>query len=1149
MSLSPPSSVVDRAFSPPSRSAPLAALASELRRPGVWIQVCRRAMEREPAWLEARLAPGDPLLAAIGRAGDATHDTAVAGAVCSLALGLCGQLDEAAALAAAARVLGEDAPAELGLLDAGRSPSLADLVAALRGDPIERIRRSSTVVEDQRGAGRPGSVTVSLHPEREPGLRLDAAMRIFAPPDPVLESALATVRGRIGCSPGPLRARVETEVGEVGGGDACAAAILVAVEALERKRSLSEEVVIVGAVGGDDRLGPSVEPDWDAALQIAAGMSSSQRLVAGAGGISTVHSLRRAVGAPARRRRIVVAIALVAIAAAVAAAFIVPSLGAEPKVEEAAAAAVRALPASPLHAALDAAHALSIEEDGLSRKTAAEVLATAPLTEATGQETGHLLAVGINGTDLVTTVSTRGRATRWRLRGGHLDPVGAVEFPAGSTFVALSESGRWLLVRPPESYERMLLIDTAGRRSSRYLVASEKTFYAVGGGGRPILARGGKKGLTFDRGIRPMPSVGDVEAVSISPSGRLLAVAASRRTAIFRRQGKSWKLWRKWQEEVPAIAGAEVARIEVDDRGETLASLEGLGTSLRWSSPHQVGEYETADGFGSLAGRSLYLLPSEHRLQLMQETSSGPAMATSFPAPVDGATKVPVAVSPAGDAAVVAGPDGLFSVIDLRRVRLPGADVVTDSVVVRADRLSFLAEVSGGSQLVSWDLRTLEPPRRGPVVPAEVRLAAATAGGRWIATTSDRPEIVIRNTLDGRVVGTLRGRGGESWSTIAADGAGTILAAVDESRDQVTVWKLARHGPGKVVGHVVYRGRSFDRPDPVFPDPLAVSPNGRTLVYGTASQLFARDLRTGVNSPLATGTHADVIRVRFGQGGRRIILAGATGVTQLSGPGWSQVKKLSSVEAHDAGFLRSGYVAAAGPVGVQLLTGHDPVQIDQGVDSQGIGPGTVSISEEGGAAVPEFEELPLVVLRIAKPDEAALCALAGGRAPASGGCGERPALPPARPAVGSAADRPEDSALSPSGLGAVQIGKPVTPSVARLPAYSWDGCAARTLPGRGAIVISDGERVESITLLPVNYADQRLEPQLHPATDEGLTPEGAYSARKIYGPPAETSGDRWRWWLSASSGARRQLSVSRDYSSPAPVTMSVADPVCKGWWE
>ena len=149
-----------------------------------------------------------------------------------------------------------------------------------------------------------------------------------------------------------------------------------------------------------------------------------------------------------------------------------------------------------------------------------------------------------------------------------------------------------------------------------------------------------------------MPSVGDVEAVSISPSGRLLAVAASRRTAIFRLEGAKWKLWRKWQEEVPSIAGAEVARIEVDDRGDTLASLEGLGSSLRWSSPHQVGEYETADGFGSLAGRSLYLLPSEHRLKLMQETPSGPAMATSFPAPVDGATQVPVAVSSVGDAAV-----------------------------------------------------------------------------------------------------------------------------------------------------------------------------------------------------------------------------------------------------------------------------------------------------------------------------------------------------------------------------------------------------------------------------------------------------------------------------------------------------------------
>ena len=104
--------------------------------------------------------------------------------------------------------------------------------------------------------------------------------------------------------------------------------------------------MIVGAVGNDNRLGPSVEPDWDAAREIAAGMSSSRRLVAGAAG-SPPCTRCAAPSAHRPRRRIVAAVALVAVAAAVALAFVVPSLEAEPKADEAAAAAVRALPTSP----------------------------------------------------------------------------------------------------------------------------------------------------------------------------------------------------------------------------------------------------------------------------------------------------------------------------------------------------------------------------------------------------------------------------------------------------------------------------------------------------------------------------------------------------------------------------------------------------------------------------------------------------------------------------------------------------------------------------------------------------------------------------------------------------------------------------------
>lgn len=1139
----------ERAFSMPRRTAPLVALAMELRMPGVWIQVCRTAARSAPEWLEERLEPGDPLVAAIGTCGVGKPDEATARAVCALALGLCGRLDEGSSLAPAAALLGEPAPPDLTALDRHDHPRLGDLVAELRGEHASRSWRVSTVVSARDETARAGVAIVSLHPDRAPGLRLDAPMRLFAFRDEPMSEAIDAVRAALPTPGAALLVRVESESGEAAGGDACAAAIAAAAEAASRGRSIDSRVTVAGALDRTGAIRPSRQPDWEQATKVLGAAGPDARIYAPGirpRPVESLRTLRRALAAPARRRRSAVVAAVTALGLAAAAAAILPGLGADADADSAARQAIELLPASPMHAAVSAARGLDLGESPLTREAAVKVLAAAPLTEVSGQEEGHLIAVAIDGAGEATTVSTKGRVTRWEIRDGRLHPLGAVAFPAGSEFLALSQSGRWLLVRPPESYEEALLIDTTGRRATRYLALPDEGAFAVGDSSEPVVAfvAGGTLKVW---GAPAAPAIdGNAEVVALSPSGKLLAVAADAgRTAIFRRAPGGWRLSRGWRTETGA---GFVAHLEVDDAGRTLLSASGLGDATFWASPRWKGDYQPSDAIGSLAGRSLYFVHSENELRLMQATRRGSAQAASFPAPVDGATERGVAVSPDGSRAMVAGPDGLFSLLDLRRVRMIPGGILTDSIDLAGSHLSVVEGTRGGTRLVSWDLSKLAPATVGPPVPGVGQVGVVTAEGELVVSCSELPAIAIRRASDGEVVGWVRGRGDESWGNLAADREGRLLAAVDAKRDAVTVWRLRHEPGGSVTGRVVYRGPAIKRAKPAFPDPLAISPDGRTLVYGTATRLIARDLRTGAQWDLPLDDAGEVVRVRFPTD-RRLLVSGSRGAFELSGKRLSVRHQLLAERVYDAGLLASGLVVIPTREGIQVLAGRQPILISQAYDAGRIGPGTVSVTAGGAVFVPTVSALPLVLMEDLELTPEKLCALAG-RAAAPDGCAPPPPLPPPLPPLGTAADRSPDVALSPEGLGWLRLGQPLPREVRRLPGYAWGACQARTLPGLGAAVITHAKRLETIVLFRASYADDDApyEEERELATDRGLTPGAAtYSAPLIYGPPDETLRDTMRWWLPRRNGGRTLLEVDSRYRDAQPLAMSVEERSCEGW--
>jgi hypothetical protein len=223
--------------------------------------------------------------------------------------------------------------------------------------------------------------------------------------------------------------------------------------------------------------------------------------------------------------------------------------------------------------------------------------------------------------------------------------------------------------------------------------------------------------------------------------------------------------------------------------------------------------------------------------------------------------------------------------------------------------------------------------------------------------------------------------------------------------------------------------------------------------------------------------------------------------------------------------------------------------IDDAVTGDGNGPGTLAASQDDSVIVPHTAHLPLVILRAESPRGARLCALAGGRGTGDNGCASPPSLPAPRPPSGSPEDHEPDTTLSPNGLGWLRLGRPLPAPVERLPAYSAGPCAVRALPGRGAAVISHGDRVESIALFSTLYvpedAGYRAEVEL--ATDRGITPSAAATAPEAYGKPDEVLAGMMRWQLPRTDGGQSVFSASRDYDNTAPMTMSTEGAQCEIW--
>jgi WD40 repeat protein len=796
-----------------------------------------------------------------------------------------------------------------------------------------------------------------------------------------------------------------------------------------------------------------------------------------------------------------------------------------------------------------AARALAAHEDGQTDETALRVMAANPLTEATGQEQGSLLAVAIDGGSVVTTVSSAGRATRWDFRDGRLHPRSAIELPPEASLEAMSPGGRWLLLRTPILFEEALLVDTSGRRATRLLAAPEESAFAISEGERPLVARGNGSRLLLDEGSSALPAEGEISTLAFSPSGRLLAVGnRAGGSAVFVRSGKGWKILRPWREE---SAIGEIERIEVDDRGTTLANLESsVGPGVRWQSLGRGTDPHSVEGEGWLGGRSLTLEPLEHRLKLVDQRPRASDLAITVPFPIDGATVRPVALSPAGDRAVVAAPEGHFSVLDLRRVRPVRASVVAGSVELRGDRLSMLEASAAGSRLLAWNLGDLSPPERGPWLPGQPRVAVRAAGGSLLVHSGDDDAVFVRSGSDGSVIGRLRSRGEESWSSVAATPGGDLVAAADERSGAVTLWRLRRRPEGDVSGRVVLRTERPSDGRLEFPAPLAISPDGDRLVYGTRAGLFLRDLGNGREWPLPSPGEGETIRLRFDPAsGRRLLASTSEAVIEFSGDRLRSQRRLVPLAAYDAVSLPTGATAAATGLGVQLYTrSGQAVEIDDGVTREGLGPGTLSASADNATLVPHTGGLPLVALRVDPPTPERLCALAGGRAlTADGSCGPPPPMPKPHPPTGTPEDRSGDVTLSANGLGWLRLGEHLPAPAARLPAYFEGECAVRTLPGRGAAIITRTGRIESIALFQSPYAEDsaRFRTDVEVATDRGLTPSAASSAAEAYGRADERSGSRGTWFLGRTSGGRSVLSVDDDYESEIPLTMSIEGARCE----
>lgn len=1150
--------LIRRALDPPARPAQLAATAIELRRQSTWIHVCRIASQQRPDWLCARLRYADPLLELVAAAGDPQPDRCAARATAALAYMLCGRIDEAEALAGVAALTGEKAPSTLAELDPRVQPLIADLIAELRGPrrPVHGV--AVATLADVGGRCGSAAATAVLVPGRRPGVRPDLASRLFHGPDADLETAADEVERLLSVDDLTVLINVSRPDGQIPRGDAPQAAVLAASMAAIRRYRPIPPVRVIGRLDNGQVVAPR-RPSWDAvAAELRTRRPSDEQLLIPAGTdaglaatvISTPRALRLVLAGPAlrrRRRRLAASFATAAVAGLTV--LLALSSDGSRDVDAVAQRATALLPVDPARAASLAAQALADRRTEQTSRAALAVTARSPLTEATGRDSGRLIAVAIRG-NTITTVTTAGRATRWHLRPGSVQPYDAVQLPRRLDLVAMSRGGRWLLIHPQGGRDvDRLLIDLAGKQPTQVVVGTEREdpLIAVSDADPPVIATAGeKRGLSFGA-AQPAPRIAErVTAIGFSPTGRHLAVAtATGRSRIFVRAGSGWRAATPWRREGPgrATPGRAIGSIDVDDELHTLTVSEAgpLSTRrVRWRSVNRPKKPLTRRFVTSLlSGQTTALNVDTDSVELFDNAAAGePGSSLSLPRSDDAATRIPVAADPSARRAVVAETGGMFAVLDLRRVHPLTQPALSGSVTIRRDQLRALLRPD--ARLVRWNAHSgrrvpagRQPARAQPIV------GATSATGRFAVYGTGAGHVEVRDLDINRIAAVLRDGRQRRWGAVAVSADGETVAAVDVRTSAATVWSNARGEHPRVA----FTSSAATGPSDGPLTPVAISDNGRYLMYGLEGNYRLRDLAAGNERRIVPQSFGRVIRAGFFAD--RLFVAGETAVAIAAPPAWSLSVRRSPQTPHAVPF-RDDLVAVTSPAGVQAVPYRGAlIDLPSGFANDHMVPNSIAVDPRRQLYVVHGNTAPLIVMRTPTTDLRRLCALAGGRSQAADGCGPpvmlpRPRGPDPGPPYGSIAT------LTPDGLGAAVIGRRLPRRLARQRGYRFGACALRALRGVSASVVTYRGRVESIGVYPTVYVsdDSPFAADQEVLTSLGASLGSASDAQAIYGQPDGGRQGRIWWRLLDSSRRPRILSVSRDPTATPAIVMRVRGARC-----
>ena len=1145
-------SLIRRAFDPPARPAQLAALAVELRRQSTWISVCRLASQQRPDWLLARLRDDDPLLELVAAAGDPEADRRAGKATAALAYMLCGEIDERDALCDAAGLTGEPAPATLADLDQRVQPLLADLIAELRGPRRAMHGVAISTLADVEGRCDSAAATAAVVSGRQPGVRADLASRLFHRPDPDLAAAAEHVERLLDVDDLTVLINVSRTDSRTPRGDAPQAAVFAAaVSALRQYRPIPS-LIVVGRIANGQIVVPQ-RPPWEAvAAELASENSRGAQIVVPAATdsslpatvVATPRALRQLLARPTRRRsrrRFAASIAVIAVLGI--SALLAVNTNRPRDADAVARRATALLSADPAGAAVLAAQALAERRGEQTIRAALTITARSPLTEASGRDRGRLLAVAIRGAT-VTTVTTAGRATRWRLRRGSVQPYDAVELPRRLDLVALSRGGRWLLIHPQGGRDvDRLLIDLTGERPSRVVVGTDREdpLIEVSDADPPVIATAGEKiGMSLGATERSPRIQERVTAIGFSRTGRHLAVGtASGRTRVFAQSKSGWKPATPWRLENPRAA---ISSIDVDDDLRTVAVGEGpLATRrVRWrsvSGPKKPLVRRLVTSL--LSGQTTALNVDTDSVELFDNAAAGDSgSALTLPRSDDAPTVVAVATDPATRRAVVAETRGAFAVLDLRRVHPLEQPAVTGSVAIRLGQVRALLRPD--ARLVRWDTQSGMRIPTGPQPPSARPIVAATSTtGQFAVYGTHAGRVEVRDLDNNQVTAQLRNGAHRHWGAVAVSADGSTVAAVDTGTSAASVWVDA-------VGEhprAVFTSAAATSPADGPLTPVAISDAGRYLMYGLEGDYRLRDLSTRRERRIVPQAFGRVIRASFF--GDRLFVAGEKSIGTAAPPAW-QLDVRPTPETPDAVPFRDGIVAVTSPAGIQGIPRRGaPIDLPSGFGNDHRVPNSIAIDTRRELYAAHGATAPLILMRTPTSSLSRLCALAGGRRPTSGGCGPAARLP--RP-HGPRARPPYDpvQTLSPDGLGPVVIGRRLPRNLTFRTAYRFGDCALRTLRGVAASVVTYRGRVESIGIYPTGYVSDESP---FSADQDVLTSLGASAgsprdARAIYGPPDGGKRGRTWWRLLNSAGRPRVLSVSRDATTAPSIVMRLTGPRC-----